>query len=554
MNKKIIGVTICTLLMTTATLVAGDNTNNITINLTSDEEWVLHQKLLASDGEYDDWFGFSIDIDGDYAIVGARWDDVNGVINAGSAYIFKYDDTSWVEEAKLYAPDGSEGDWFGHAVSISGDYAFISAVSDETSGKSSGSIYVFKRDGTTWTQEQKILVPISNGNPAIDFGWSICIEGDYALVGAINDNDLGDSSGSTYVFKYDGSTWNQEQKLLPADGKTWAYFGYCISIDGDYAIIGARADNYIGAAYIYKLEGATWTERQKLVPGDGATGDYFGKSVSMNGDYAIIGSTCDDDNGEDSGSAYIFKNDGSSWIQEAKIIASDGEPEEEFGWAVSINGDHAVIGVSSDDENGMNSGSAYIFKRDGLDWTEQTKLVPSDGGYWEQFGHAVSMKEDSAFICAVYDDENGQYSGSTYVYERIVKEPDLDCTGTLSWDNIAPEATVTGSITVENIGDEGSLLDWEVESYPEWGTWTFNPESGTDLQIGDSVTVEVEVIAPPDKKTEFTGTVKIINSENPDDYCEINVVLKTPRGLSYQFPLLQKILERFPILKHLLGL
>lgn len=556
MTKKIIVIMICMLLSTNATFVVGKIIKNETMNQPLTEEWVQYQKILTSDGGYDDWFGFSIDIDGDYAIIGARWDDVDDIVNAGSAYIFKFDGENWVEEAKLYASDGEEGDWFGHSVSISGDFAFISAASDETTGAASGSAYIFKRDGTTWIEEQKLVVHPEGGNSAIDFGWSVCVEGEYALIGAMNDDDLGDSSGSTYVFKYDGTRWNQEQKLHPEDGKAWAYFGYCISIDGDNAIIGARCDDFIGAAYIFKLEGTNWVEKQKLVSSDGVTGDYFGRSVFINGEYAIIGAHCDDDNGEDSGSVYIFHYTGSSWIQQAKIIASDGEPEEEFGDAVYINQDYALIGMQFDDENGQYSGSAYIFKRDGENWIEQQKLIPPDGGYWEQFGNAVFMKDDFALICALYDDENGQYSGSTYVYQRIVKVADLDCTGSLSWENITPGETITGDFTVKNIGDEDSLLNWEIESFPDWGTWTFNPESGTDLLAGDLITVQVEVIAPPDKNMEFSGSIKVVNSDNPVDFCEINVVLKTPRVLVYKFQFLQRLIEIFPnvfpIIKYLL--
>ena len=529
-----------------------------TIDMAFDEEWVLDQKLLASDGASDDWFGFSIDIDGEYAIIGAQWDDVNGIVNAGSAYIFHYDGEHWVEEAKLSASDGEEGDWFGHSVSISGQYAFISAVSDDTVGAVSGSVYVFKHEGTDWIEEQKILVQPDGGASAIDFGWSVCIEEDYALVGAINDDDCGDSSGSTYVFQYDDTRWNQVQKLLPADGKAWAFFGYCISIDGDSAIIGARCDEYTGAAYIFTLEGTTWVETQKLVAADGDGGDYFGKAVFLKGQYAIVGAHYDDDNGEESGSAYIFYYNGSSWIQQAKIIASDGEAEEEFGDAVYINDEYALVGVQFDDDQGMYSGSAYLFKRDGAIWVEQAKLLPPDGGYWQQFGNAVFMTDESAFVCSLYDDENGLYSGSTYIYKKIVREPDLECTGSLSWDAIEPEETVTGDFLVENVGDEGSLLNWEIQTYPAWGTWTFSPDAGAGLPTDKGTTVTVSVVAPAEKNTEFRGNVTVVNQDDPSDYCIIPVYLKTPvkHDVSFQW-FFERLFERFPhafpMLRYLLG-
>jgi len=140
-------------------------------------------------------------------------------------------------------------------------------------------------------------------------------------------------------------------------------------------------------------------------------------------------------------------------------------------------------------------------------------------------------------------------------------EPDLDCVGSLSWTDVSPEATVTGSFTVENIGEPGSLLDWEIDDYPNWGYWTFTPSSGDDLLPNNPVTVGVTVIAPNQQNEEFTGEVKIVNKENSSDFCTIPVSLATPVSVNYQFnlhPLMQKILElfpnAFPILRYMLGI
>ena len=143
--------------------------------------------------------------------------------------------------------------------------------------------------------------------------------------------------------------------------------------------------------------------------------------------------------------------------------------------------------------------------------------------------------------------------------EEPVYEPDLDCSGTLSWTGVTPGDTVSGSITVENIGDPESLLDWEIESYPDWGTWTFDPDSGTDLGEGDMVTIDVEVVAPDEQEETFAGEVVLVNSKDPDDTCSIDVSLATPVNQQVDIhPLFQRILDRFPnifpILKTFLGL
>jgi len=135
--------------------------------------------------------------------------------------------------------------------------------------------------------------------------------------------------------------------------------------------------------------------------------------------------------------------------------------------------------------------------------------------------------------------------------------PDLSCTGELSWSKVKPGATVIGDFTVENIGEPQSQLDWEITEWPTWGNWTFTPMSGDDLTPEDGiVNVHVSVIAPSEKNT-FTGTVKIVNKNNPSDYGEITIYLKTPRVMTGLY-LLQRIFERhpnlFPMLRHIFKL
>jgi len=156
-----------------------------------------------------------------------------------------------------------------------------------------------------------------------------------------------------------------EVKLTASDGAVWDCFGYSVSISGEYAIVGARGDsdngNYSGSAYIWKRDETTWSEQAKITASDGTVGDTFGCSVSISGDYAISGAYYDDDGNYSSGSAYIFKRDGTGWIEQAKVTASDGAAHDRFGAAVAISGDYAIVGAHGDDNNGNESGSAYIY-------------------------------------------------------------------------------------------------------------------------------------------------------------------------------------------------
>ena len=407
-----------TLLIVTASPTVGMinvfPSNNSTVEKTGAEDymmtnWYEHKKLVASAGAADNYFGFSVSIDGDYAIIGAHADDSF----TGAAYIFKRDGTTWTKQAKLLASDGAAFDFFGGSVSIDGDYAIIGAPGDIR-----GSAYVFKRDGTSWTQKKKLTA--SDGAAGDQFGCSVSICGDYAIIGAWYDDDNGDNSGSAYIFKRVGSNWNEQDKLLASDG-AGGHFGCSVSIDGDYVIIGAE---WSDSSYVFKREGTIWTQEDKLSASDYVSGDYFGCSVSIDGDYAIIGAyfknyyhgsayvfkrtgtswaeedklTASDDrgygfsfsvsidgdyaiigapwdleNGYEHGSAYIFKRDGTNWNEQDKLHASDGAEVDHFGCSVSIDGDYTLIGAEGDE-------SSYVFKRDGTSWTEQDKLHPTSCG------------------------------------------------------------------------------------------------------------------------------------------------------------------------------
>ncbi|MCH7820039.1 MAG: T9SS type A sorting domain-containing protein [Candidatus Marinimicrobia bacterium] len=318
-----------------------------------------------------------------------------------------------ISELKLTASDAAAGDNFGWGVSISGDYAVVGAVLDDDSGSSSGSAYVFKRTGTSWAQEAHLLA--SDGTAGDQFGLSVSISGDYAVVGARYDDDNGSQSGSAYVFKRTGTSWAQEAHLLASNGTTSDFFGSSVSISGDYVVVGAFQDGdngiWSGSAYVFKRTDTSWAEEAKLLASDGAADDWFGSSVSISGDYAVVGAWGDDDNGSKSGSAYVFKRTGTSWAQEANLLASDGAIGYFFGFPVSISGSYAVVGASGD-----GSGSAYVFKRSGTSWAEEAKLLASDGAAGDWFGFSVSISGDYVAVGAFADDDNGTDAGSVYVY------------------------------------------------------------------------------------------------------------------------------------------
>jgi len=371
--------------------------------------WARQQKLTASDGAVGDYFGYSVSVSGDYAVVGAR-DDDNGS-GSGSAYVFVRSGATWTQQQKLAATDGAASDYFGWSVSIAGDYAIVGAYGNDDKGSNSGSAYVFVRSGMTWTQQQKFMA--SDGAAGDHFGFFVSISGDYAVVGAPG---AGSNQGSVYVFVRSEMTWTQQQKLTATDGAASDYFGWSVSVSGDYAVVGARDDDNgsgSGSAYVFVRSGATWTQQQKLTATDGAWDDRFGHSVSISGDYAVVGAFNDGDKGSYSGSAYVFVRSGVMWTQQQKLTASDGAAIDRFGRIVSISGDYAVIGAYSKNSE---TGSAYMFVRSGVTWTQQIKLTASDGAAGDYFGASVSVSGDYVIVGAYGDDDKGSISGSAYVF------------------------------------------------------------------------------------------------------------------------------------------
>jgi hypothetical protein len=347
-----------------------------------------NSSVIQPDALPGDKFGFSVSISGDYAIVGAPNNTTSTIppdFKLGAAYIFKKNGITWNEQATLMASDGLNSDYFGEQVSISGDYAIVGA-------RSKNKVYVFKRNGTTWTEESP-LVALGGGL----IGSSLFISGDYSIVSA---------GGNCIVFKRTGTVWAQEAVLIASDGPG---LGSSISISGDYAIIGASqksvgANVGQGKAYIFKRTGTSWIEQAGIVSLDGAAGDRFGSSVSISGDYAIIGASQKTVGGNiRQGKAYIYKRTGttgSTWSSQYSIIASDGEAKDELGYAVSISGDYAVVGCSYKDIGGIrDKGKAYIFKR-GTPWIEQAALVQSDATKDDLFGASVCISGNNIIVGA----------------------------------------------------------------------------------------------------------------------------------------------------------
>jgi len=328
--------------------------------------WSLQQVLTAADGEIGDQFGYAVALAGDTALVGVPWDDVGDGTDQGSAYVFTRSGTTWTQQAHLTAADGAAYDWFGNAVALDGDTALVGAPRDSVgSSDGQGSAYVFTRSGTTWSQQAQLTA--ATGAAGDDFGWAVALAGDTAVVGAPY-AEVGDALGSAYVFTRTGVAWSQQAELAPAGSPEVGYFGWAVAVSGDTALVGSPGDmvgdaSSQGAAYVFARSGTAWGLPQRLTAADGAEYDEFGIAVAVSGDAALVGAYAADVAAQvDQGAAYLYARGGAAWHLQEKLLAADGAAEDFFGWAVAVSGDTALVGAYGDD-SGANSeqGAAYLF-------------------------------------------------------------------------------------------------------------------------------------------------------------------------------------------------
>ncbi|MCB9838539.1 MAG: hypothetical protein H6813_04305 [Phycisphaeraceae bacterium] len=467
----------------------------------------LH-KLLPDDGFTDDKFGWSVSVFGDFAIVGAYDANVFGN-DSGAAYIFQV--SNGQQFRKIAPPDGEAGDYFGESVSMFGDACVIGASADDDQGLYSGSAYLYRlppgeeiiklqpagigagdRFGSSvgfWqdtmvvglvgtgggenigasylfdavTEQQITRLYSTDGVIDEGFGASVSMIGNLALIGAPGNDDLGPDSGNATLL--DTRTGGFLRLFDANDGAPGDRFGEAVAISGGGVIAGAAAhsDNGAdsGAAYLFDL----WSGDQiaKLLPGDNAAGDRFGVSVGLDDSFAIVGASGDDDNGADSGSAYLFN--AVTGAQTAKLLAADGAAGDSFGASADLHGTIAIIGAPGDDDQGAESGSAYVF--DAVSGAPLHKLLASAGGPGDLFGSSIALHGTLAIVGAPGDGVNGPGSGSASVFDAVTGAelhrliPGDGSVG----DGFGSSVAIHGTIVVVGAGAVGSPGDQSGSAY-----------------------------------------------------------------------------------------
>lgn len=392
-------------------------------------------RLVAADGQREDRFGGSVALAGDTALVGAYRDD-HGWNDSGSAYVFRITEGIWQPSVKLTPSDAAADDRFGASVSLSGNTALIGAPGDDDAGSNSGSAYIFREIDGTWQQVVKLrAADMAAGD---SFGTSVALVGATAVVGAWGDDDAGSFSGSAYVFREIGGVWTQIAKLSASDAAFGDWFGYSVALDGETAIVGAVFEggnislNGSGAAYVFREMGGVWQEVAKLAAADAEAGDAFGRSVAIVEGAALVGAFGDNPAGPGGGAAGGF---------------GDGQ------------------------------GAAYIFREvDGV-WRQIAKLTASDAAPLDNFGWSVAFNGSTALVGALSVNGDGFSNvGAAYSFREIAD----------SWQEVA-KFRDSDLFQAQEFGSSVAL-DGDAAIVGAWGNGSAGADSGAaylfDLQCG----------------------------------------------------------------------
>ncbi|WP_325895172.1 FG-GAP repeat protein [Grimontia sp. NTOU-MAR1] len=467
-------------------------------SLTSPDLTTLINYIKASNTGSGDEFGYSVSVsgDGNTLAVGARnedsssreinsGEDLNGRSNAGAVYVYRFANGSWSQQAYIKASNADVSDWFGNSVSLSGDGNILAVGAyqedsnadgtDVTGAENSGAAYVYRFDGSNWTEQA--FIKAENAGAGDSFGHSLSLSGDgkTLAVGAWSEDSNFEgtspnghgSSGAAYVYRFENDEWKHEAFIKAENAGSGDSFGYSVSLssNGNTLAVGAQAEksdskeinsgedndsaSNAGAAYVYRFENDEWTQQAYIKASNADAGDYFGTSVSVSGDgnTLAVGAPYEDsssqtiDSGEDlndaelAGAAYVYRFANGSWSQQAYIKASNADVRDWFGQSVSLSGDGNILAVgawsedsnykeinsSESDNSATDAGAAYVYRFADDKWSQQAYIKASNAESLDYFGWSVSVSEDgNTLAVGAYGEDstatgiNGEGSNGSY--------------------------------------------------------------------------------------------------------------------------------------------
>jgi FG-GAP repeat/Abnormal spindle-like microcephaly-assoc'd, ASPM-SPD-2-Hydin len=356
-----------------------------------------------------------------------------------------------------------------------------------------------------WIQQAELSA--SDGTSADFFGWSVAMSGNTLVVGANHPFSSSPGQGTAYVFVQSGGIWVQQAELTPSDGEPSDEFGRSVALDGSTLVVGApfhpvslgQGDQ--GAAYVFVQNGTTWSQQAELLASDGQEGDLFGFSVVVRGNTAVVGARYHPA-GSGPGAAYVFVQNGTTWSQQAELTASDGVANDGFATSVALDGTTAVFGApyhSFSSSSGNGPGAAYIFVQNGTTWSQQAELTASDSVAYDGFGYSVALEGSTALFGAACHPASATSCGPGAAYVFVenrgtwTQQQELEASEGVAHDGFGTSVALDGSTAV--FGAPGHAGHGAAYVFAEsGGTWSQQTElTASDGTAGGSFGLAIAV-------------------------------------------------------------
>ncbi|MBI5431838.1 MAG: FG-GAP repeat protein [Planctomycetes bacterium] len=406
-----------------------------------------------------DEFGRACALDGSTLVLGAHAHDPAGAGSLeGAVYVFDRSLGVWSQSAKLVSSTGDANGHFGWSVALESDRLAIGASQeDQGTNFTCGALYVFERSAGVWTEQARLL---ASDRATLDkLGGSIDLSDDTLVAGAANESSAGTfNNGAAYVFVKNGANWTEQAKLLAPAQASSDFFGAAVVVDGDRIVVGAPSRDpaglsNAGAAFVYQRIATVWTHVATLTPSDAAASDAFGSSLALDGDTLIVGAPLKLQSGTANGAAYVFKWNGTSWAEEAKLVDIGTSLGDQFGTAVDLDGDHAVVGLPLSNVAGAGTGGVQFFERVGSAWTGQVEMVGDACEAFDNLGAAVAIS--GVFVASgaprAESLPTGNVTGEAYVFEIVPPPTVLSyCTAKTNSQGCSPTMAWTGFPSASN--------------------------------------------------------------------------------------------------------
>lgn len=396
-------------------------------------QWNQRQKIIREDGAAFDLFASSISLQKDILVVGSPMSEAPFVQDAGAVYVFEKNSQGLFDSSiKLVLANPDTDEEFGASVDVCDDVIAVGTPKSDAFGTDSGVVYIFKRDQTNpanWLQLMRINS--STRSAGDNFGYSVSLQENLLLVGAVNEDTHGTNSGSAFIFQLNltssNPSWQELAQLIPPDGASQDLIGYSVSLDGDYAYVGAPnhdpGPSNAGSVYCFEkdLDGINnWGFYNKIFSSNPVANDFFGSALDVENNRIMVGAFGDDEIDINAGAAYFFENIGgpSNQINELqKVFASNAARSDAFGYSVSISCHAATIGALNKDDHGSNSGAAYVFKNSSSGWEESLKLSSRSLATGDHFGSSIDVFNNTIIVGAEESELGGRDAGAAYIID-----------------------------------------------------------------------------------------------------------------------------------------